>query len=167
MRTTIHQSFEPKILYTRLFKREFERCMGRGPNQLKMVVPYIGETPWGEIVNFSRLVIGMGCEFYLTTLPPNCKIKSRLSKTEAKQLSTMGVHLKIRSKPDLHSKIYQFVFPSGERSAFVGSANFSIGGFERNDETVTFFQAKVDNDKIANEINRLSGAGSPYFHNWR
>ena len=167
MKTIKHQAFEPQILYTRLFKRKFDDCIGRHPSQVKIVVPYIGKTPWGGIIDFAKFMIKIQSEVFLTTLPPNNSRMNQLSQEEAKELSRMGINLIIRTSPPLHSKIYQFIFRTGDRAAFVGSANFSINGFNKNDETVAFFQAKADNDKIANEIDRLSAGGATFFNSWR
>ena len=84
---------------------------------------------------------------------------------EADLIVAMGVDLLIRR--NLHSKVYQFTFPEGDRAGFVGSANLSAGGFERNDETVAFFQTKEDNDAVARELDRMSGHGSVEFLHWK
>lgn len=64
--------------------------------------------------------------------------------------------------PRLHSKVYQFVFPEGDRAAFVGSANLTAGGLERNVESVAFFREKADNDAVANEIERIAHGAHMY-----
>ena len=73
----------------------------------------------------------------------------------------------IRLKPNLHSKLYQFEFPDGDSAGFVGSANFTIGGFERNDETVAYFRNMEDNTLISKEFDRLNGHGSIPFIQWK
>lgn len=146
---------DPEILFTRPFQNEFTKCIRRWPQLLAVVVPYIGNTHWGTIINFSKMILGRGCEFRLTTLRPSDTENNRLSIAEAEALSKLGVGLRIRLQPFLHSKIYQFLYHTGERAAFVGSANFSIGGFKNNDETVAFFRARADNAKVAAEIRRL------------
>lgn len=156
----------PEILPTRAFKRKFTQCLERAPRKLFMVTPYFGETPWGRIVEFSRWILARECEFQLITRPPK-EAENRVSRQEAEALARMGVDLRIHSQPPLHSKIYQFAFPQGDMAAFVGSANFSTGGFEKNDETVAFFQKKEDNKKVAAEIRRLASAGAFYYRFWR
>ena len=66
-----------------------------------------------------------------------------------------GFNLMIH-KNNLHSKVYQFVFPEGDRAAFVGSANLSSGGLENNAETVAFFSEKEDNCTMGNKIDSLA-----------
>ena len=68
--------------------------------------------------------------------------------------------------PNLHSKVYQFVFPNGDRAAFVGSANLTMGGLERNIESVAFFCEKEDNDAVAAEIERIA-IGAHIYPAWK
>lgn len=162
---------EPEILYTRTFRQKFGASLRPGLIQVDMVVPYIGKSPWGDIEQFALMLLRKDCIFNLTTSPPSEHEKSRLSPDTAEKLVHAGVNLNIRSGSTLHSKIYQFTFRASSeerfiaRVAFVGSANFSKGGFKNNDETVAFFQGKADNDRVATEIARLStGNGSqPYI----
>lgn len=88
-----------------------------------------------------------------------------LSKKHADLIVDYGVELLIHTKPILHAKMYQFTFPEGDRAAFVGSANFSIGGFERNHEIVAFFTQKCDNDRVAHQFEILMARGVNY-HSW-
>lgn len=80
-------------------------------------------------------------------------------------MADMGAEVLIRK--NLHSKVYQFQFREGDRAAFVGSANLTMGGFDRNDETVAFLQQKDDNDAVAEELERLSGRGAYLLQHWK
>lgn len=163
MEKNLQPAIAPEILHTGLFQQRFATCLGRRPQQLTVVVPYIGKTPWGTITHFSQVMIRGGCEFRLATSPPSTVADaSKLSTADAATLVQWGVKLRIRRHAVLHSKIYQFLYDSGEMAAFVGSANFSMGGFKTNDETVAFFQAKADNQKVAKEIQRLWSASVEY-----
>lgn len=150
-----------KILYTRRFRDAFGKCLRRKPNEVKIVVPYFGKTPFGGIVAFARSLRQRGCIIRLITSRPNGG-NSRISPNEALELVRMGVDLIICRQPPLHAKIYQFYFLGGKRSGFVGSANFSAGGFENNNETVAFFESDADNNLIEKEIVRISCGGFPY-----
>ncbi|MDD9817102.1 MAG: phospholipase D family protein [Gammaproteobacteria bacterium] len=163
MQPELSQALAPQILYTRNFQRQFARCIGHQPSRLDIVVPYVGKTPWGSVAQFFGRLLNKGCEIYLVTQPPSDKDNKVLNPSEARRIESMGVFLKIRTSPFLHSKVYQFSYPKGGRMSFVGSANLSMGGFERNDETVAFFQAKADNEKVAAEILRASIVGIPYY----
>ena len=153
----------PDILHTRSFKKEFTNCLARKPVRCSIVVPFLGQNPWGGIIQFAKMLLKDECAFCLVTLPPN-EANNRLSADDADMLQRLGVDLRIRSGSTLHSKVYQFSFRGGDRVAFVGSANFSKGGLENNDETVALFRATRDNEKVAGAITSLYNGGAPYIH---
>lgn len=157
---------KPEILHTRFFRKRFMECLSRRPCILQVAVPYIGKIPpYHSIVELSRIVLARDSEsFQIITRPPESG-DGTIRLFEADAIVAMGVNLMIRR--NLHSKVYQFTFPEGDRAAFVGSANLSLGGFERNDETVAFFQTKEDNDAVARELDRMSGHGSIEFAHWK
>ena len=158
----------PSILATRRFKTNFFQCISRHPIKLHIVSPFIGRIPaFGTIVNFARIYLQESDkELLLITRPPG-RSEDLLSNEEAEALCNLGVDLRIRSSPPLHSKIYQFEFPEGDRTAFVGSANFTLGGFKRNDETIAIFRDSLLNDKVKSEISRLANFGTVPFHHWK
>lgn len=156
----------PQILATRALRDKFSQCLGRSPLQVAVVTPYVGETPWGDIVKFSRDLVKRECKVQLITRRPGSG-QDVISFDEADELEKLGVDLRIRTQPKLHSKIYQFSFRQKDMAAFVGSANFTAGGFGRNDETVAFLQKKEDNKAVAAEISRLAAAGSVQYWLWR
>ena len=156
---------KPEILHTRLFSKRFLECMSRYPVSLHLAAPYIGRIPpFGSIVALSLFSFSHGCKmFQLITEPPNSGTSS-IHLDDANLIVAQGADLMIRNK--LHSKVYQFTFPEGDRAAFVGSANLTVGGFERNDETVAFFRGKADNDAVTKELNRIMGPGAFEFAHW-
>lgn len=164
---------KPKILHTRLFRQEFTACLSSLPCALWVAAPYVGKVPpFGSVVQLANFLFRRECEkFVLVTAPPQPENKppqrggGNLPSTEADLIAERGVDLLIR--PGLHSKVYQFAFPDGARAAFVGSANFTAGGFERNDETVAFFREKADNDAVAREFERLAGFGAQEYTHWK
>ncbi|CAJ2377146.1 MAG: hypothetical protein IBGAMO2_580043 [Arenicellales bacterium IbO2] len=166
MKPVIHPEPRPEILYTRLFKQKFERCLGLRPTRLDMVVPYIGGNPWGSprgtCADFARLLMQIECDLHLITLQPGTE-NATLSADQAEELLKIGVELQIHTGNRLHAKIYQFSFARSVKMAFVGSANFSMGGLVNNHETVAFFTARSDNVKVASEIHRISLASIDYF----
>lgn len=155
-----------EVLHTRRFRERFLRCLSRRPRSLRFAVPYVGRTPYGPVADFGRQVLAQGCEdFQIVTRPP-VGSDGVMGAHEAELLVAMGVNLVIRDRW-LHSKIYQFVFGEGDRAAFVGSANFTAGGFERNDETVAFLTEAGDNDAVEAELDRLAGPGAAEFGVWK
>ncbi|MGI9296621.1 MAG: phospholipase D-like domain-containing protein [Gammaproteobacteria bacterium] len=134
-----------------------------------MAAPYITGIPgWSTALLFSGYLLARDCKLNIITgKPRDGDLKTGvLSKTEADLMVAQGVRLLIRTQPFLHAKVYQFHFPEGDRAAFVGSANFSMGGFKTNDEIVAFFSQKCENDGIARQFERLSGSSTEYHH-WR
>jgi len=170
MKSPASQTIEPLILDTHTFKDEFKRCIRLHPRVLHIVVPYIGKivapytdgAKYGSIVDFAKLLASMGCEFRLTTLPPTDKHSNRVSPKQAEELTMADATLFFMPDSRLHSKVYQFSFRGGGEASFVGSANFSLHGFEKNVETVAFFRSKADNIRVAEEIRRISAHGRAY-----
>lgn len=155
------------IEQTRIFARSFHYAMSRQCN-LTIVSPFItGFKPWNSILEFARFFIQRQSRpFTLITRPP-VSADSVLSPSEAIGLAAMGIDLKIRNQPTLHSKIYLFEFDEGDYTAFIGSANLTRGGFERNDETVAKFRSANEKSEILAEIKRLNGLGAFPFEHWR
>ena len=156
----------PEILHTRPFRERFMSCLSRQPHSLQVAVPYIGKIPsFTSIVELCRFLLSRGCEnFQLVTRPPNSE-SGTINLDDANLIVALGVDLIVRSK--LHSKVYQFTFPEGDRAAFVGSANLTAGGFEHNDETMAFFRREEDNNAIAMELDRISGPGAFEYAHWK
>lgn len=155
-----------EILHTRCFKDRFMRCISRYPVALQIAVPYIGKLPlYNSVVQLSNFLLHRGCSpFKIITRPPNSE-NGTISLKHADLIVNSGVELMIRKK--LHSKIYQFTFSEGDRAAFVGSANFTMNGFERNDETVALFCGKEENDAVKTELERIAGIGAFEFSHWK
>ena len=152
------------ILHTRTFREAFQRCVSRLPARMAFAVPYIGTLPgWPSTVEFFRRAVAQGTTVSLVTKPPDTD-RGTLDRSSAQLIEQLGVALLVR--PKLHSKVYQFTFSQGDRNAFVGSANLSVGGFQRNDETVALFLAKDENDAVAAELSRLSGPGATPYSQW-
>lgn len=144
------------------------RCVQRRPSSIRVVSPFIGDLPaFRNVVNFSREMLRYGnCSLQIVTQPPQDR-KETLSFIQADSLVVLGVDLLIRTSPWLHSKIYHFKFQDGDETAFVGSANFTLGGFDRNDETMAMMRDSIDNALVRSELERLSGRGSVPYHNWK
>lgn len=117
------------ILHTRTFREAFRHCVARLPSRMTFAVPYIGTLPgWPSAVDFFRRAVAQGTIVSLVTKPPDTD-RGTLDRRSARLIEQLGVTLLVR--PRLHSKVYQFTFSQGDRNAFVGSANLSLGGFQR------------------------------------
>jgi phosphatidylserine/phosphatidylglycerophosphate/cardiolipin synthase-like enzyme len=165
----------PEVVSTRRFRTAFMQCIGRHPSSLKVVSPFIGNIPgFGSVVDFARILLrNSEVAFQLVTRPPFDANNSWaaadgcITSAYAEALVRLGVELLIRTSPLLHSKVYQFAFREGDHASFVGSANFSRGGFELNDETVAVFRDIDDNRRVSAELDRLCGRGSSPYHLWK
>jgi len=160
----------PEILITRKFKQQFMTCLQRHPVSLRIATPYIGRIPaFGDIVKFSYFFLREeGITFQLITCPPTTTETSQyISVANAEIIVKLGVDLIIHINPNLHSKVYQFSFNENYKVSFVGSANFSIGGFEKNAETVAMFLDPEINVRVEAELNRLAFYGSAGFAKWK
>lgn len=159
-----------QVLNTRAFRREFLGSLSRDVTLLSIVSPFITtlrgfESPFRFFhILQSRLP---GISLQLVTRPPDDGAPQVLSWVEGEQIDRLGVELLIRSSPLLHSKVYYIKYREGDSSSFVGSANFTRGGFERNDETMAFWRRGEDNFEVEKEISRLTGPGSFTFLQWK
>jgi len=157
-----------RVLGTRVFNREFSNCLARGPNSLLIVSPFVTSyPPWKSTAQFCEHVLKRGANrLALVTKPPGSG-GATLSGLEADVLETVGVDLRIRPAPDLHSKIYFFIYDETVFTAFIGSSNFTRGGFCDNDETMTMIQNQSDRREVSKEWDRISSYGAyPYSH-WK
>ena len=153
---------------TRKFRTDFLGCISRRPLHLRICSAFVGELPgFGTLVNFARsLLIDEDVSFSLVTRPPSATDNGCISEFEAIGLLALGVNLYYRKHPTLHSKVYQFDFREGDRASFVGSANFTKGGLDLNDETVAAFRSKAENDLVKQELDRLFSYGAYPHHQW-
>ena len=172
----------PRILHTKAFTRLFWSLVGQEPKSLVLISPFLGKLPsFTNIVDFSRYYLRSGqTSLTIVTRKPRRAARANpdeagkdrehvmlLQEVEADALEILGVRLLVRPKPLLHSKVYQLVMSDGRRYSFVGSANFTKGGFVRNDETVAFFMASEDNEAVSREVERLVGGGSIAYGDWK
>ena len=73
----------------------------------------------------------------------------------------------IRATPALHAKMYHIQYKTGNFRSFVGSANFTIGGLQRNHELVAELEGVGDVSPCDREIaSLLVGNGSMSFPVW-
>ncbi len=124
-------------------------------------------SPCKGVLEFCEFVLGRGTsQITIVTRPPESQ-GATLRRVEAEQIEVAGVDLRIRKSPDLHSKIYFFAYDDAVFAAFIGSANFTKGGFEDNDETMTMIQNLEDRPEVQRELNRLTMFGSYPYSSWK
>ena len=150
-----------------VFQKSFLNSLTKNCN-LTIISPFVTTIrPWKSIEDFAKFFLKRHSgDLILVTRPPGAA-EGILDLTNAERLSAMGVDLRIRSRPPLHSKIYLFEYSSGEYTAYLGSANFTKGGFERNDESVARLRAAGNRAAIIKEVSRLTGQGAFPYDVWR
>jgi phosphatidylserine/phosphatidylglycerophosphate/cardiolipin synthase-like enzyme len=163
-----------KVYPTREFAASFRSSLAEGPEALTIVSPFL--TPvkgWKSVLEFAKFVLSRGTQkLEIVTCPPlpnnhGQANPSLITLAEADLIEAEGVSLKIRDTK-LHAKLYYFEFHDPKRyAAFVGSSNFTLGGFERNDETMVKIEHPDDHAEILREVTRLSGLGSFPYYIWK
>lgn len=144
------------------------QALQRAPSELIIVSPFISRIPgFKPISNFARFVLSRNNSRLIIVTRPPVSGSETLTLEEASILENMGVDLYIRPKPVLHSKVYMFRFSDGSFRAFIGSANFTLGGFDRNEETIAFFHDPIYKKEIDREISRLTDIGTLPLRLWK
>ena len=157
------------IHHTREFKKKFLSSFSDAIDRLVICSPYIGKLfkPFNDIFEFCRQQKLRGTrEIQLITSPPRTGSDSSISKEVANNLALEGVEIFFRSSPTLHAKLYHFDYDKGYFRSFVGSSNFSLGGFENNYELVAEIEGVGVDTPFHREINRLMGPGALPYQNW-
>ena len=165
---TIRRGPSIEVLRTREFKKAFLGSLSREIAKMAIVSPFVTPIPgFASTVEFFRnLAIRMpNASFDFVTAPPHDKKQNVLSWNEANLIAQLGVTLIIRPRK-LHSKVYYVRFSEGDSSSFVGSANFTKGGFQTNDETVAYWRRSEPDIEVERELARLTGPGSYDLLQW-
>ena len=157
-----------EVLGTREFKRMLFGSLSREIYKMSIVSPFVTPIPgypstfefFGNLANRMPKAL-----FEFVTAPPNDKRQNVLSWHEANLIAQLGVSLMIRPRK-LHSKVYYVQYTEGDTSTFVGSANFTKGGFQTNDETVAYWRRSEPDLEVERELARLTGPGSYDLLQW-
>ena len=158
-----------KVLATRDFKRSFFGSLSRQIRSLTIVSPYVTPVPgFASTFEFFRHLTGRmpDASLDLVTSPPNDNRRDVMGWQEAELIEQLGVSLMIRPSR-LHSKVYYVRYPEGDTSSFVGSANFTKGGFDRNYETIAHWRRSDPDAEVERELARLTGRGSFNLIQWK
>jgi phosphatidylserine/phosphatidylglycerophosphate/cardiolipin synthase-like enzyme len=161
-----------RVHATRTFARAFRTYLAEGPVAITIVSPFLTPVaPWESTLAFARFVIARGTEkVEIVTCPPlpdHATDRNKITFAEAALIEAEGVSLKIRDN-NLHSKVYLMRFAEPERAvAFIGSSNFTQGGFDRNDETMVQIEHPDDMPAVERELVRLTTYGSFPFYAWK
>ena len=157
-----------EVLYTREFRRRFLGSLSRQIHKMTIVSPFVTPIPgFPSTLSFFASLVGRmpSSSFELITVLPNDKRRDILGWREAKLIAQLGVSVMIRDRT-LHSKVYYVQYPEGDCSTFIGSANFTKGGFQTNDETVAYWRRSEPDSEVERELARLTGPGSYDLLQW-
>ena len=158
-----------KVLHTRHFRKAFLSSLSRLAVSISIVSPFVTPLPgFASPYKFFESVMNrlpmVTCVF--VTAPPDNRKNNVLSWEEASLIENLGVNIAIRPT-SLHSKLYYIRYQEGDSSSFVGSANFTKGGFEGNDETVAYWRRSEPDAEVERELARLTGPGSFNLLQWK
>lgn len=154
---------------TKNYKRSFLDAISAGPTRIFLCSPFIGSLPIREyptVFKFCRFLLRRGVqEIELITRRPGADA-DHITGDEAKHLASEGVDLKFRLKPHLHAKVYYFEYRFGNFTAFIGSSNFTKGGFDRNHEVMAEINGTGKHTSCHREMERLRGQGTLTYKSW-
>jgi phosphatidylserine/phosphatidylglycerophosphate/cardiolipin synthase-like enzyme len=148
------------LFHTRDFRRQFISSFSEPIESIIICSPFFDglPPPFKDVIEFCAFMQRRGTEdIQIVTRPPGAH--QAMSLTTAKQLSGMGVKLFIRSTPFYHVKMYHIEYTRGYFKTFVGSANFTMGGFDRNSELVAELQGSGNATACHREIARMRDSG--------
>lgn len=153
--------------FTRPFRERFVSSLSEPISRVTICSPFFDKlpAPFKDVIGFCSFMAVRGTEaIQIITRPPG-KDKQAMTMEVAKFLATKGVNIIVRSDPYLHAKLYHLEYARGYYRCFVGSANFTLGGFERNYELVAELEG-TGNGAIQREIARMTAGGAMPFEAW-
>jgi phosphatidylserine/phosphatidylglycerophosphate/cardiolipin synthase-like enzyme len=158
-----------EVYATRKFYSRFISSFSEGVERVVICSPYFDKLPkpFNNIITFCRFLQQREVEkIVIITRPPGCDMTAMPRET-ARLLDAQGIEMIIRATPYLHAKMYHLDFKRGYFRSFIGSANFTLGGLERNQEIVTEVEGVGPLSPCQREIERmLSDNGAMTFPIW-
>ena len=136
---------------------------------LSICVPYIGNIPgFKNIFHLAIYFAKQGGERFTVVTGPPGKERGSLPIGMADAISKLDVvELRVRPSPFLHAKIYHLRFRDGRSVGYIGSANFTKGGLERNDEVMGEMIETSEAKTVLSCLQQFTGPGSVPYHLWR
>ena len=156
------------VHYTRSFQRQFRASLSERIERLVICSPYFGSLPppFHNVLEFCVSQKRRGVhQLEIITRPPGAD-DAALSSGAAKELAKLGIGLYVRVSPYLHAKFYHFDFTHGFFRSFVGSSNFTMGGFSRNYELMAELEGVGMTSPCHTEIARLQDRGTLTYESW-
>ncbi|WP_369059054.1 phospholipase D family protein [Caulobacter sp. 73W] len=158
-----------ELHHTRSFKGQFVAALTEPISSVTICSPFFDHlpAPFKDVIGFCNFMQKRGAQkIQIITRPPGSD-RQAMTLEVAKILAAQGVEIFIRANPYLHAKMYHFEYERGHFRSFVGSANFTLGGFERNQELVAEMQGVGDDTACHRELDRMrSMNGAMPFNTW-
>jgi phosphatidylserine/phosphatidylglycerophosphate/cardiolipin synthase-like enzyme len=154
--------------HTRSFRNSFISALSDPIESIVICSPFFDglPEPFKDIFGFCAFMQRRGTEkIQIITRPPGCDRQAMTLET-AKSLAAHDVEIFIRKSPYLHAKMYHFEYMRGNFRSFVGSANFTLGGFERNYEIVAEMHGAGKASPCHREIAQMQSTGAVTFQAW-
>lgn len=155
--------------YTRSFRETFISSLSAPITSVVICSPFFDRlpNPFKDVLGFCFFLKRRGTErIQIITRPPGSNPQA-MSLEVAKALAAEDVEIYIRSSPYLHAKVYHIEYARGYFRTFVGSANFTIGGLERNHEVVAEMFGTGVASPCHREIERMQSTfGALTFAAW-
>lgn len=158
-----------------MFRKRLYANLQRGPTDLTVCVPYIGQIPgFRNIFQLATYFERQGGKNLIVITGPPAKTadqairQGRLSRQVAGLLAGLDfVELYVRSSPFLHAKLYHLRFPTGQGIGYIGSSNLTKGGLQDNDEVMGEIVNPAEERKVLAQLRQLAGHGAVAYHAWR
>lgn len=157
-----------EVHYTKSFRRKFITSLSEVIDQVIICSPYFGSLPppFNTLFDFCIGLKRRGVNnIQIITRPPGSDATA-LPIDLAQRLAKEDIEIFIRTTPYLHAKLYHFEYSKGYFRSFVGSSNFTKGGFERNSELMTEMEGVGDSSPCHREIARLRDMGALTYAAW-
>ncbi|WP_085217868.1 phospholipase D family protein [Allosphingosinicella indica] len=157
-----------EVYATREFYRRFVSSLSESIERITICSPYFHllPKPFDNIIKFCGFLQRRGIgEIVIITRPPGVD-SAAMSLDTARRLDADGISFFIRANPYLHAKMYHIEYSKGHFRSFVGSANFTIGGLERNHEVMAELEGVGPASPCERELARMTGNGALTFPAW-
>ena len=158
-----------ELYSTRQFYRRFLSSFSEGVERVVICSPFFYRLPrpFTDIISFCRFLQQREVSNVVIITRPPGSDRTAMTVATARFLDAQGIEIIIRASPYLHAKMYHLEFRRGYFRSFIGSANFTLGGLERNQELVAELEGVGPASPCERELARLlSDNGAMTFPIW-
>ncbi len=137
----------------------------------KLTVPFIKESLLQRTVHCriaSAAISDAGFQFIVSRLSSSCRIEiiTGLDLPTSPEvlkaaLASDRMTMKIFTNNFFHPKVYLFSLNDGAKKAFIGSGNFTLGGFQKNEELSYMISSEADVQGIDEWFTKYSNKSVP------